>query len=632
MFNAGSDPADLLITPLLGSSGLDDVVRGPDDVVRGAMNPGTGVLVRTIVNCTQAEYDALTPDPGTLYVVRTAEGGFALIRGGATMVANLTSSLILDKGAGNPTWSRATKAWGFNELGYLEELVSGCAFFGGARLVRNTVRTTSEDFSNAAWTKYGCTVTGTNTIVCTNANAPQYVFQSAVGGIVAGGKYGFGARVKYVSGGVDFIQVATHINGFGNAFVNVDLQTGAYSATGCSVTITPVSGGGYDVFISAVATASGSYDYVVVVMVNNLAAGRLGSFIGDGVKSFQLLRTWSVDVTNYDPSYVPEYVSVGVLSAPFPAGIDGAWYFETDWQGAPIAAANLLKLRREASAINNLLHSRDLSNAAWSTKTNITAAKTATGLGGVANTATTLTATDADAIILQPISLVSAARCASAYVKRRTGTGTISFTQDGTNWTDITSQINGSTWSRVEITATLANPSVGFKISTSGDAIDVDCVQNEAGAVATSPIVTTTAAITRNADSLTYQTAGNWSDTAGTAYIEAQPWQWSVGGLLGSATNGLLESASNSGATAYDGTNAANGPTGTPSGRKKLAMRWGGGAMTVASDGVVGTPGTYDGAMGLASIGIGVDSSGYFGNVAIYDYAMTDAELQALTS
>jgi hypothetical protein len=184
----------------------------------------------------------------------------------------------------------------------------------------------------------------------------------------------------------------------------------------------------------------------------------------------------------------------------------------------------------------------------------------------------------------------------------------------------------------VQITATLANPSVGFKISTSGDAIDVDCVQNEAGAVATSPIVTTTAAVTRNADSLTYQTASNWSDTAGTAYIEAQPLSWVAGGAIGSATNGLLLSAANSGATASDGTNTANGPVGSPSGRKKLAFRWGGGAMTVASGGVVGTPGTYDGGMGLASVGIAVNSSTYCGRVAIYNYQMTDAELQALTT
>ncbi len=104
------------------------------------------------------------------------------------------------------------------------------------------------------------------------------------------------------------------------------------------------------------------------------------------------------------------------------------------------------------------------------------------------------------------------------------------------------------------------------------------------------------------------------------------------GGAVGSATNGLLLSASNSGATAYDGTNSANGPTGTPGAVEKLALAWGSSTMSVASSGLVGTPGTYDGAMGLSSIGVGVGAVGYFGDVAIYNYKMTDAELQAITT
>jgi len=54
--------------------------------------------------------------------------------------------------------------------------------------------------------------------------------------------------------------------------------------------------------------------------------------------------------------------------------------------------------------------------------------------------------------------------------------------------------------------------------------------------------------------------------------------------------------------------------------------------MTVASGGVVGTPRTYDNKIELSSIGIATDSSTYCGRVAIYNYAMTDAELQALTT
>ena len=625
----------------------------------------------------------------------------ALPTAGQTFYASLKTSLVPEVGTGGPTWSRATAAWRFNDQGYLRQIPSGCAEFGGARLVTNLCPTPSNTLA----------VAGTKTVTLTAAATLQFSMGAGTG-------------------------------------------TATFSGTGGATGT--LAAGASRVSVNKTVTAG---TFVVTASVADLVDLSI------------------VDVTGRDASYVPEYVSVGVLSTPYHgAGVDGSKYFATDWQGAPIAAANLLGFRREAAATNNLMHARDLratgdgilsgSAKIWamspgttsvalsngnfatndltgwtnsSTGTGTASASTGaavlvgtdssnrgaieqalstvsgktytvkfdatitlgniasgplnttgqpfgwtalsvsstgsnlyysftatatttylkfwtsgntngsldnisvtessiqaintTGLDGIANTATTLTATATDAIILQPTSgIASAARCASAYVERVAGTGTISFTQDGgSTWTDITSQLSSSTYSRVQITATLANPSVGFKISTSGDAIAVDCVQNEAGSVATSPIVTTTTTVNRNADSLTYQTSGNWSDTAGTAYLLARPVVYS-GGAVGSATNGLLLSASNSGATAYDGTNAANGPTGTPGATEKLALAWGSSTMSVASSGLVGTPGTYDGAMGLSSIGVGVGAVGYFGDVAIYNYKMTDAELQAITT
>ena len=61
-------------------------------------------------------------------------------------------------------------------------------------------------------------------------------------------------------------------------------------------------------------------------------------------------------------------------------------------------------------------------------------------------------------------------------------------------------------------------------------------------------------------------------------------------------------------------------------------LAWGSSTMSVASSGSVGAAGAYDGAMGLSSIGVGVGAVGYFGDVAIYNYKMTDAELQAITT
>lgn len=149
----------------------------------------------------------------------------------------------------------------------------------------------------------------------------------------------------------------------------------------------------------------------------------------------------------------------------------------------------------------------------------------ATGICNQENACTTLTATANNATILQQFTLASAARSFSAYVKRKTGTGTISITRDGgSNWTDITSQINSSTFTRVSILNTsVTNPNCGFKFGTSGDEIIVDCCQDEAGVNVSTPIITTSATVTRNADVLTYPVA-NLHATKNTVYHEAIPY------------------------------------------------------------------------------------------------------------
>lgn len=261
---------------------------------------------------------------------------------------------------------------------------------------------------------------------------------------------------------------------------------------------------------------------------------------------------------------------------------------------------------------------------------------TCTGIDNAANSASTLTAGAADATILQTLTMAAAARSFSAYVKRRTGTGNVYITRDGgTNWTDITASV-GASWTRVKIENTsVLNPVCGFKIATSGDAIDVDVCQDEAGAEAWSPIVTTTAAVTRNADAETFQTASNWSDTAGWALatVQGESWANATGTAIGNGTNGLKLSASNSGIVAYDGTNTVNGPAGSPSGAEKLAMTWGSGALQAASGGVAGSAGSYDGAWGLATVGIGTSQGNvYIKDVYIGQSALTAAQLAQVTA
>lgn len=177
---------------------------------------------------------------------------------------------------------------------------------------------------------------------------------------------------------------------------------------------------------------------------------------------------------------------------------------------------------------------RDWSQAAW-TKTSMTCALTATGADGAASSASTCTASGANGTAIQSYSSTSATRAGSFSVRRRTGTGTISVTIDnGTTWCDVTTALyiamnNGCQWLRLQtygddprdtaqvctygcgaLTATATNYGVGVRVSTAGDAVDVDFAQLEAGFWQTTPI----SGASRSTETITMATA-RWPGTSG---------------------------------------------------------------------------------------------------------------------
>lgn len=148
----------------------------------------------------------------------------------------------------------------------------------------------------------------------------------------------------------------------------------------------------------------------------------------------------------------------------------------------------------EAAATNSTTYCRDGSNAAW-TKSNATATKTATGIDGVANSATVLTATGSTGRISQ----AGANAVFSVYLRRVTGSGAIKITGD--NFGTTTTCVLTTSWQRFSVAR---SSNVGIQIDTNGDVIEFDFAQDEDGSTPTSPIATTSSAVTRNADTLTY--------------------------------------------------------------------------------------------------------------------------------
>jgi hypothetical protein len=206
-------------------------------------------------------------------------------------------------------------------------------------------------------------------------------------------------------------------------------------------------------------------------------------------------------------------LKLGTGSATFTRSTTGTYVDQVDGL-VKSAAINTPRFEKngiliEGASTNEALHSRDFTDAVH-VKTNITALKDAVGVDGVTNSASTLTATDANGTVFQTVTKASAENTFSIDIRRKTGTGTIEISDDGgVGYTDVTSSLNSSTYTRFTITTTQANPSFGLRIGTSGDEVEVDYEGLEELPFATSRIDTTTIAVARTADDLSIPFTGN---------------------------------------------------------------------------------------------------------------------------
>lgn len=560
----------------------------------------------------------------------------------------LKSTIVPSKGTSTPTFTRATAAWSFDNEGKLNQNIpSGCVRFKGGRLVRNTIANSSEDLTTG--TKGNTSTPDAFTILCDAGTGSHYLYRSSIiTSPTVGHRYAFYVRLSKTNH--RYVQVAFLSTPMGNTFwANIDLDTGATSVFGGNYfKISAVSTGVWDVECSGDIIAVSAAGLLINI-IPDMSVARNSSWTAAGTESVGVLRWQIENVTGQSEQTPSEYVSRGVLSSPYHgagtvSGADGCKWFPTNKDGSAIPSSTLEGYFAEPSRTNNCLWNRDLTNVAW-TNTNITAAKTAIGLDNVANSATRLTAAATDATITQLLTAATGTRTLSAYIKRVSGTGTISLTRNGgTNWTDITSSLVTGSWVLVQMTSDVgANPTVGIKMGTSGDVIDVDCVQDENGDWATSPILTTTAAVTRNADVLSYASA--FDVAQGTALFSGKttsPVPNVIYALAGD-TNGRLcywtSVTTRTSASAYDGTTVEKaGGLDISTGIRKRATRWGS-DLAICADGFALTPSAFDGSMGASTtLTVGADSSGVspfsgtIREVHIWPTPLTDAQMKQVTT
>lgn len=186
------------------------------------------------------------------------------------------------------------------------------------------------------------------------------------------------------------------------------------------------------------------------------------------------------------------------------------------WQAA---AANVLRAPHFSQGLANcgamfegaqqsiLLQARNLTAANW-TKSNATATLS-TGMTGVANSGSTLTATANNGYATQAMSTTASARQPGVWLRRRTGMGAVNLSIDGgaTN-TDFSGQLNSSSFTLVTLPATSsATPEFRLTLAVSGDAVDFDMAQL-AGPFVSSPIATSSVNLSRNQDVMSFAVSG----------------------------------------------------------------------------------------------------------------------------
>lgn len=375
---------------------------------------------------------------------------------------------------------------------------------GTIKYADHNLITYSSDLSNGAWTKGDTTAPSASVLQETATTAAHFISPSSVTGLIGAAQV-WEAELKYVN--VQWINVAVFV---GSAWSHraFDVQNGVEGVSNgadfASSSMTAMGDGWYRCRVTSVpATDAGVAFRIVMTQSNSTTV--FPSYAGNTANQV-MVRNAQV---RRGPVHIYDHITT-TTAAKYRLPIDH------DSAGDPLG------LLVEEARTNLALYSSDFTNAAW-TKSNMTTAQTATGPGGTANGATTLTATAGNATALQAITSASAARITSTYIKRRTGTGNIDLTQDnGSTWTTVTVT---SSWTRVNIASvTSTNPTVGIRIVTSGDAVDIAHFQHEVGAFITSPIRTTSATVTRAADQDGKATSGfPWSATNGMLVVKARP-------------------------------------------------------------------------------------------------------------
>ena len=436
------------------------------------------------------------------FVGKTGLGG---ARRTSTFLLDSNTSLIASHSAGSPTptTTRATVATVVDFEGRLVTVPSGCARDQGGRFVQNLVATSSENFTAVGWGNVGGTVTvGYGTPPAGYASANRFVTT------ITGQRVGQFGTVGVIAGHTYRVTFMVKSN-----------------TTPVSYNILTQPTYGVDVQVPITITTDWTKVSAQWVCAGVQTSYALWSTSASDISCTGALFEEVTGQSNQNPS---EYVSVGVLSAPYHGwGADGCKWFTyqngntvasnvvAEAQGAAITPDGYLS---EPAGTNLLTWSNDLSNAAWVKNVNGTGVSATVTANYAVGPSGEMTAnrvqldrgagTNQSVDFARVYNVSGTGNKNSLYVKSNTGanqTVCLSYPDSGISdafvATPVWTLVSGGGGSYYQISS-----QGGFGTAVV-DILVAEC-QSEA-TIVSSRIRTTTVAVTRNADLDTYVTAGN---------------------------------------------------------------------------------------------------------------------------
>jgi hypothetical protein len=377
---------------------------------------------------------------------------------GSSLGGGVGVSATLDLNFRGQGYSAAMAGYTFNQLIDFTRTTAGTYVDSTGKIVstpasRNLLLVTQE-LDNGAWTKSGSSITanavaapdGTLTADKINEDTSFAEHKASQSATVAAGSVTLSVYAK--AAGRGFLAIRENINGtFVNTFFN--LATGAVVSTGASRTssISSVGSGWYRCAVTAT-SAGGSVNCGFDVSSN----GSDVVYTGDGTSG---IYVWGAQLEQASAATDYTRNNGGV----FPPRLD--------YDPVTLAPKGLLV---EEQRTNLFTYSEQFDNAAWA-KTNVAVTANSAASPSGTTTADTLAATSANGTVTQAISTTAIAMTYSVYLKRKTGTGGIQITADGSTW--VTQTIDSTNWTRCIVTQTAlaGTTSPGIRIVASGDEV-----------------------------------------------------------------------------------------------------------------------------------------------------------------